>query len=200
MGSHNGFQGVRLGDQQVTEMRAGGDAVMNEPKKGLQELEEALEAGRKELEKALETSRQQLDQALEKGRQDLDEVIREGQYQVTAVVKAGGYSWQGLRFALNHERAFRLEAFLALFFLPLAVWLGEGFVERALLVTVTLLVPIVELVNSAIEANVDLVVGNKRHKLAGRAKDLGSAAVFVSLLLSGLVWGDKLLGEILSRL
>ncbi len=76
--------------------------------------------------------------------------------------------------------------------MPAAFWLGRGGVEAALLVGSLLLVPIVELLNSAIEANVDRV-GTERHELSGRAKDIASAAVFLSIVLATLVWGLILL-------
>ena len=86
------------------------------------------------------------------------------------------------------EEAFRLEVFLLLPPLPLALWLGETPVERALLVGSLLLVPIVELLNSAIEANVDRV-GLERHELSARAKDIASAAVSSSIGYALVIWG-----------
>ena len=71
---------------------------------------------------------------------------------------------------------------------PMALWLGRSPLEKALLIGVCLLVLVVELLNSAIEAAVDRV-GQEHHELSGRAKDLGSAAVFVSLVIAGMVWG-----------
>ena len=76
--------------------------------------------------------------------------------------------------------------------LPLAIWLGEDNVERALLVSTALLVPLVELVNSAVEAVVDRF-GGEKHELSGRAKDMGSAAVFMSLVILVAVWALVLL-------
>jgi diacylglycerol kinase (ATP) len=103
------------------------------------------------------------------------------------VIKAAGYSLQGFRAAWRHESAFRQETLLALAFLPLAVWLGRDAVEIALLVGTLFLVVIVELLNSGIEAVVDRI-GDEEHKLSGRAKDMGSAAVFLTLLLVLVVW------------
>lgn len=102
--------------------------------------------------------------------------------------KACGYSLQGLRAAWRHEAAFRQELGLALLLLPAAWWLARGVPEFVLLVATLLFVLIVELLNSAIEAIVDRV-GLERHELSGRAKDLGSAAVLLSLVLLVLVWG-----------
>ena len=103
------------------------------------------------------------------------------------VVNATFFSIAGLRAAWRNEAAFRQECVLALFMTPAAFWLGQTAVERSLLIGTVWLVLIVELLNSAVEATVDRV-GMDHHKLSGRAKDLGSAGVFVSLLLVLLVW------------
>ncbi len=115
-------------------------------------------------------------------------MAKPGRTGLARIVAAAGYSLKGLRAALRHEAAFRQELALALVLLPLALWLGQDGVQRALLAAPVLLVLVVELINSAIEAVVDRL-GDEWHELAGRAKDLGSAAVFVSLLLLVLVWG-----------
>lgn len=104
------------------------------------------------------------------------------------IVNAALFSLAGLKAAWRHEAAFRQECLLALVLTPAAFWLGQTAVERAVLIGSAWLVIVVELLNSAVEAVVDRV-GTERHALAGRAKDLGSAAVFVSLALTGLVWG-----------
>jgi diacylglycerol kinase (ATP) len=104
------------------------------------------------------------------------------------VINATFFSLAGLRTAWRSEAAFRQECVLALVLTPLAFWLGETAVERALLIGSCLLVLIVELLNTAVEYVVDRV-GTDHHQLSGHAKDLGSAAVFVSLLLTGVVWG-----------
>ncbi len=103
------------------------------------------------------------------------------------IVNATAFSAAGLRAAWANEASFRLECVAAVVLAPLALWLGSTAVERALLIGSCLLVLIIELVNSAIEAIVDRA-GTGRHELAGRAKDLGSAAVFVSLILALAVW------------
>lgn len=100
---------------------------------------------------------------------------------------AAGNSLAGLAAAWRHEAAFRQEAALGLILLPGSFWLGQTSVERILLAGSWLLVLVVELLNSAIEAAVDRV-GTDRHELAGRAKDMGSAAVFLSMLIAGLAW------------
>ena len=94
----------------------------------------------------------------------------------------------GLRSALRSETAFRQECALTLILVPLGFWLGQSAVQRALLIGTCLLVLVTELLNSSIEAAVDRT-GTEFDPLAGRAKDLGSAAVFVSILLTLLVWG-----------
>lgn len=104
------------------------------------------------------------------------------------ILKAYGYSMQGLKAAWQYEEAFRLELLALLVMLPAALWLGNTGVERALLVGSLLLVLIIELINSAIEAVVDRV-GVEHHTLAGRAKDIGSAAVFLALMNVLAVWG-----------
>jgi diacylglycerol kinase (ATP) len=95
---------------------------------------------------------------------------------------------KGLKAAITHEEAFRLELMAMVVLLPLALWLGQGGVERALLVGSLLLVLLVELINSALEAVVDRV-GVEHHELSGRAKDIGSAAVFIALTNVAVVWG-----------
>lgn len=109
------------------------------------------------------------------------------------VVRAAGHSAAGLRSAVLGEAAFRQELILAVLLTPLALWLGDNGVERALMVGVLLLVLIVELVNSAIETVVDRV-GVEPHDLSRRAKDLGSAAVSISLVAVPIVWGLVLFG------
>ena len=103
------------------------------------------------------------------------------------ILRATQYSAQGFVHAWKHEAAFRQEMVLALFLCPLAFWLGRNAYEILLLICSCLLVLIVELLNSAVEATVDRV-GQEHHELSGRAKDLGSAAVFLSLLVVVVVW------------
>lgn len=98
-----------------------------------------------------------------------------------------GNSWKGLLGAFREEAAFRQELALALVVLPAGLWLGRSGVERALLTAPMLLILIVELLNSAVEATVDRV-GLERHPLSGLAKDIGSAAVFLSFALLALTW------------
>lgn len=106
---------------------------------------------------------------------------------IRRILLAGVYAVAGIRAALRHEAAFRQETILALIFIPLALFVDVSSLERALLVAVTALVLIVELLNSAVEAVVDRI-GPELHELSGRAKDMGSAAVLVSLLLWVFTW------------
>jgi len=103
------------------------------------------------------------------------------------VINAAGYSLSGLAAAAKHEDAFRMELILVAVLSPLALWLGESGVERALLIGCLVLVLIVELLNSAVEATVDRI-SFENHRLAKRAKDIGSAAVMLSLVNAGLIW------------
>ena len=103
------------------------------------------------------------------------------------LVNATGYSWAGLCAAWRNEEAFRQEALLCAALAPVALWFGEDGVERALLIGSLFLVMIVELLNSGLEAAIDRI-GQERHELSGRAKDIGSAAVFLALLNAGIIW------------
>jgi len=110
-----------------------------------------------------------------------------GRTGIGRIIRATGYSYQGLTSAYRHESAFRQEFWLAAVMLPLAPWLGRGWVEISLLAGTVLLVLIVEILNSAIEAVVDRV-SFEFHDLSKRAKDFGSAAVFLALVLCAGVW------------
>ncbi len=98
------------------------------------------------------------------------------------------WSLQGLRAAWLHESSFRLEVYLLVVLTPLALWLGHSGIERVLLIGSGLLVLSIELLNSAIEAVIERY-GAEDHELAGRAKDMGSAAVFVLMLNVAMTWG-----------
>ncbi|HXY75861.1 MAG TPA: diacylglycerol kinase [Steroidobacteraceae bacterium] len=113
---------------------------------------------------------------------------------MTRLLRALGASVRGLVGAFREEAAFRQELGFAMLVIPLGLWLGRSGVERALLIAPMLLILIVELVNSAIEATVDRI-GFERHALAGLAKDIGSAAVFMSFVLLTAVWLLVLLGR-----
>lgn len=113
---------------------------------------------------------------------------------VVRVLRAFGASWRGLAGAFRDEAAFRQELTFAALAGPLALWLGRDGTERAVLLAPVLLILVVELLNSAIEATVDRI-GLERHALAGLAKDFGSAAVFMSFVLLFAVWALVLLGR-----
>lgn len=117
-----------------------------------------------------------------------------GLFDLRRVWRAAGYSMQGFKAAWRHEAAFRQEAALFVVLAPLGFWLGRDAIERSLLIGSLALVLIVELLNSAIEAVVNRV-GTEPHELSGRAKDLGSAAVLLALLLVVLVWILVLIGH-----
>ncbi len=123
-----------------------------------------------------------------KARQPDGSMGKTGTTGVRRILHATRYSAQGFVHAWRHEAAFRQELALTVVMLPLALWIGRNVYEVLLLSATLLLVLIVELLNSAIEATVDRV-GQEHHELSGRAKDLGSAAVFLSLMLVGVTWG-----------
>jgi len=110
-----------------------------------------------------------------------------GKTGIRRLINAAGYSFSGLAEAARHEDAFRQELILSAVMVPLGLWLGQGGVERAMLVGSVLLVLIVELLNSAVEATVDRVSLDD-HNLARRAKDIGSAAVMLTLVNVAVIW------------
>ena len=113
------------------------------------------------------------------------------------MIAATRYSLAGLRAAWQNEEAFRLEVIAAAILIPAAFWVGTTAVERILLIASILVVLIVELLNAAIENTIDRI-GAERHELAGRAKDQGSAAVFLSLMMAGTAWGMLLWDRVTS--
>lgn len=108
------------------------------------------------------------------------------------LINACFFSAAGFKATWQHEEAFRQEVILLIISTPLAIWLGETAIERVLLIGSVMLVLLVELLNSAVEAVVDRV-GFEHHELSGRAKDIGSAAVMLSLLWAGITWALLLL-------
>lgn len=110
----------------------------------------------------------------------------------TQVLRALRWSLQGLRACWQHESSFRLEVALSVVLAPLGLWLGQTMVERVLLVSSLLGVIGMEAMNSALEAAVDRF-GPERHELIGRAKDMGSAAVFIMMMNVLVTWGLLLL-------
>lgn len=114
----------------------------------------------------------------------------DGDYKVRGwgrLVPATRFALQGLAAAWRHEAAFRLELSVLAVAVPLALLFGRSVTDRALLIGSVVLVCVVELMNSAVEAVVDRI-GPDFHELSGRAKDLGSAAVFLSVVLSASIW------------
>lgn len=122
-----------------------------------------------------------------------EESPHKGKTGLKRVWNAFFYSLDGFKAAWKHEDAFRQESLLALLLIPLALLLTDVALERALMIACVLLVLIVELVNSAIEATVDRI-SLESHQLAKRAKDIGSAAVLIALVNVLVVWGLVLLG------
>lgn len=103
------------------------------------------------------------------------------------VINATKYSMKGLKAAYLYEAAFRQEVWLSCILIPLGFYLGNGAIEKILLVGSVLLVLVAELLNSAVENVVDRI-GSEFHELSGRAKDIGSAAVFMAMMITGLTW------------
>ena len=116
--------------------------------------------------------------------------------EIRRIWRAGGYSWQGLTAAARHEPAFRTELILFVLLLPCIFWLGRNTTEYALLFGSLFLVLLAELMNSAIEALVDRI-GSEKHELSGRAKDIGSAAVFIALVNVLVIWSLLLYDRII---
>lgn len=114
-----------------------------------------------------------------------------GRTGIERIVRATGYSVAGVTAAYRGESAFRQEFWLAMLMLPAAFWVGRSWIEVALLAGSVVLVLIVELLNSAIEAAIDRI-SFELHELSKRAKDFGSAAVMLSLLLCGCIWAAAL--------
>lgn len=102
------------------------------------------------------------------------------------------YSWKGAKAAFKEEPAFEYEVYAAIILIPVALWLGDNGLESAAMIVTVLLVMLVELINSAIEAVVDRI-GPEHHVLSGRAKDLGSGAVFLAITIAVVVWSAVLL-------
>jgi len=106
---------------------------------------------------------------------------------ITRIINAAGYSWLGFKAAFKHEAAFRQELGLTLVLTPVALYYGDSSADKAILIASLVFILLVEILNSAIEAVVDRL-GDEIHPLSGRAKDMGSAAVFLAFIISGLVW------------
>ena len=115
-------------------------------------------------------------------------MAKPGATGLSRVINATGYSMKGLSSAWRHEAAFRQELLLMIVLTPLAFVMGKELLQTLFLLVLAWLIVVVEILNSAIEAVVDRI-GHEHHELSGRAKDLGSAAVFIALALNALVWG-----------
>lgn len=126
----------------------------------------------------------------------MSETNKPGRTGLLRILWASQYSKEGLQAAWKHEAAFRQEALLMLFMLPLALWLGQTGIEKVLLAAPLFLVLIVELLNSAVESVVDRI-SSDIHPLSKQAKDMGSAAVLISLLLVAFSWASILLPRFL---
>jgi len=114
-------------------------------------------------------------------------VSKTGATGLKRICNAFVYSCQGLKSAFINEAAFRQEVVLAIILIPIALWVNVTIVERVMMISSIGLIMVVELLNSAVEAVVDRI-GPEHHELAGRAKDMGSAAVLVMMLIAGLIW------------
>ena len=120
--------------------------------------------------------------------------MKPGKTGITRIIQAGRYSWQGIKAAWQGEAAFRQEAGLVLLLTPVALLLPIPGLEKLLLIVSLLLVVIVELLNSAIEAVVDRI-GPEQHALSGQAKDMGSAAVLFACIIVVITWGFILINH-----
>ncbi|MGL4473658.1 MAG: diacylglycerol kinase [Shewanella sp.] len=116
---------------------------------------------------------------------------------IKRVIRATGFSMQGLTAAWKHEAAFRQEAILAAILLPIAILLPVALIIKLVLISTVFIVLITELLNSAIEAVVDRI-SDEIHPLSGRAKDIASAAVFMSLALCGITWALVLIDLVIN--
>ncbi len=114
--------------------------------------------------------------------------MKPGEQGIARLISATRYSWLGLQAAFRYEAAFRQELAIAVIGFPLAMWLARSATEFLLLVFPLLLLLVIELGNSAIEAVVDRI-GDEHHELSGRAKDMGSAMIFVTIIMALLSWG-----------
>ncbi len=106
---------------------------------------------------------------------------------IKRLIMASKYSWQGYRAAYQHEEAFRQEVWLFIIAIPLSLWLADNAIEWILLIGSIILLMIVELLNSAIEATIDRI-GSEFHTLSGRAKDMGSGAVLLAIGNCLMIW------------
>jgi diacylglycerol kinase (ATP) len=114
-------------------------------------------------------------------------MAKTGATGITRIINAAGYSWLGFKAAFKHEAAFRQEFALTLVLVPVALYFGPTFSDKAVLLASLIFILLVEILNSAIEAVVDRH-GDEMHELSGRAKDMGSAAVLLAFVIVVLIW------------
>jgi len=114
-------------------------------------------------------------------------MAKTGATGLTRIINAAGYSWLGFKAAYKHEAAFRQELLLTIVLTPIALYFGPSYADKAILLASLVFILLVEILNSALEAVVDRH-GDEIHPLAGRAKDMGSAAVFLAFIITGLIW------------
>lgn len=114
-------------------------------------------------------------------------MAKTGATGISRIINAAGYSWLGFKAAFKHESAFRQELGLILVLTPVAFYYGPTPADKAILIASLVFILLIEILNSAIEAVVDRH-GDELHELSGRAKDMGSAAVFMAFIIAGLVW------------
>jgi diacylglycerol kinase (ATP) len=134
------------------------------------------------------TTKAQLTLSQRRFKQQDSNMKNPGNTGLRRIINAFFFSCAGFKAAWQNEAAFRQEGLLFIILAPLGFWLGQGPLDKSLLVGSLLLVLMVELLNSAVEAVVDRI-GHEHHELSGRAKDIGSAAVLLALLNVGLIWG-----------
>jgi diacylglycerol kinase (ATP) len=114
-------------------------------------------------------------------------MAKAGATGLTRIINAAGYSWLGFKAAYANEAAFRQELALAIVLTPVALFFGPDYADKAILLASLIFILLVEILNSALEAVVDRH-GDEIHPLAGRAKDMGSAAVLLAFIITGLIW------------
>jgi len=114
-------------------------------------------------------------------------MAKTGATGLTRIINAAGYSWLGFKAAYKYEAAFRQELLLVAMLTPVAIIYGPGYADKAILVASLLFILLIEILNSALEAVVDRF-GDELHPLSGRAKDMGSAAVFLAFIITALIW------------
>ena len=113
-------------------------------------------------------------------------MAKTGATGLTRIINAAGYSWLGFKAAYKYEAAFRQELLLVAMLTPVAIIYGPGYADKAILVASLLFILLIEILNSALEAVVDRF-GDELHPLSGRAKDMGSAAVFLAFIITALI-------------